>query len=68
VLCADIADLIEGETQPAALEDGRRRGLELVEYELQDVRGGRLTVELEPGWAAWFADPAANALGVLQYR
>jgi hypothetical protein len=62
-----MADLIEGET-PAALEDGRRRGLELVEYELHDVRGGRLTVELERGWAAWFADPATNALGVLQYR
>ena len=35
---------------------------------LRDVQAGRLTVELGPGWAAWFVDPAANALGVLQYR
>jgi hypothetical protein len=69
VLRADIGDLIEGETGPSTpLVDPRRRGLELAGYELQDVRAGRLTVELGPGWAAWFADPATNELGVLQYR
>jgi hypothetical protein len=69
VLCADIGDLIAGVTDSAAPpEDPRRGGLELAEYELRAVRAGRLTIELGPGWAAWFVDPAANALGVLQYR
>jgi hypothetical protein len=68
VLGADIADPIERVPETAPFEDMRCRGLELVEYELQDVQGGRLTVELGPGWAAWFADPATNALGLLQYR
>jgi hypothetical protein len=69
VLCADIADLIEGETRPPTpLVDPRRKGLERAGYELHDVRTGRLTVELGPGWAAWFVDPATNELGVLQYR
>jgi hypothetical protein len=59
----------ECETEPAAaLEDLRRKGLELVEYELRHVQAGGLTVELGPGWAAWFVDPATNELGVLRYR
>jgi hypothetical protein len=32
------------------------------------VRDGRSTVALGPGWAAWFADPATGAIGVLKYR
>jgi hypothetical protein len=65
----DIVDLIE-ETSHAEtpLEDLRRRGLEFVRYERADVRDGRSTVALGPGWAAWFADPATGAIGVLKYR
>ena len=65
----DIANPTDTRSRAAApLEDPRRRGLELVRYRRAEVQDGRLTVELGPAWAAWFADPARNVIGVLQYR
>jgi hypothetical protein len=54
--------------EPPELTDRRCRRLELVEYDLADGRAENAIVDLESAWAAWFADPATNTIGVLEYR
>ena len=65
--------LVLGTKSPDALElpelaDRRRRRLELVEYDLGNGRAENAIADLESAWAAWFADPETNTIGVLEYR
>jgi len=48
-------------------DEAGRQAIFRVHLAKADVRAGRLTVELGPGWAAWFVDPATNELGVLPH-
>jgi hypothetical protein len=58
--CTDALELPE-------LADRRCRRLELVEYDLGDDLENAIA-DLESAWAAWFADPETNVIGVLEYR
>jgi hypothetical protein len=65
------APLVLGTKSPDAtleLADRRCRRLELVEYDLGNGRAENAIVDLESAWAAWFADPETNTIGVLEYR
>ena len=50
----------------AAIADLRRRGVRIEDYEPPDPRTDDGVADMGHSWAAWFIDPCANVLSVIE--
>ena len=50
------------------LDELRRRGVTVEEYDLPDLKTVDGIADFGFAWMAWIIDPGANALSILQYR
>jgi catechol 2,3-dioxygenase-like lactoylglutathione lyase family enzyme len=58
----EVADL------RSELDDLRRRGVTVEEYDLPDLKTVDGIADFGFAWMAWIIDPGGNALSILQYR
>jgi catechol 2,3-dioxygenase-like lactoylglutathione lyase family enzyme len=58
----EVADL------RSELDELRRRGVTVEEYDLPDLKTVDGIADFGFAWMAWIIDPGANALSILQYR